>query len=251
MLKKLTISDVSRKTTAAVLALITAMGPSATATFAASEPVQQSGAFAAATATPIKHLVVIFQENVSFDHYFGTYPNATNPAGEPAFHARPGTPTVNGLNAALLQANPNSSNPQRLDRSQNQTCDQDHDYTAEQTAFDHGLMDRFPETLGATESQGGTACAASQVMDYYDGNTVTALWNYAQNFAMSDNSYGTGFGPSSPGAINLVSGNAFRATCVKLSDQVYGPVSPCPSAPGTATPGSPAAQGAGTVFGDP
>src|SRR5436305_1190476 len=29
------------------------------------------GAF---TATPIKHLVVIFQENVSFDHYFGTYP---------------------------------------------------------------------------------------------------------------------------------------------------------------------------------
>src|ERR1700754_4237944 len=40
---------------------------------------------AAQTATPIKHLVVIFQENRSFDHYFGTYPNATNPAGEPAF----------------------------------------------------------------------------------------------------------------------------------------------------------------------
>ena len=36
-----------------------------------------------ATSTPIKHLVVIFQENVSFDHYFGTYPNAANPAGEP------------------------------------------------------------------------------------------------------------------------------------------------------------------------
>ena len=27
-------------------------------------------------ATPIQHLVIIFQENVSFDHYFGTYPNA-------------------------------------------------------------------------------------------------------------------------------------------------------------------------------
>ena len=50
----------------------------------------------AATATPIKHLVVIFDENVSFDHYFGTYPYAPNP-GEPAFRARPGTPTVNGL----------------------------------------------------------------------------------------------------------------------------------------------------------
>ena len=43
-------------------------------------------------------------------------------------------------------------------------------------------------------------------MGYFDGNTVTALWNYAQHFAMSDNSYGTNFGPSTPGAINLISG---------------------------------------------
>ena len=49
------------------------------------------------TATPIKHLVIIFQENVSFDHYFATYPNATNPSGEPPFHASPNTPSVNGL----------------------------------------------------------------------------------------------------------------------------------------------------------
>ena len=41
-----------------------------------------------ATTTPIKHLVVIFDENVSFDHYFGTYPYAANPLGEPAFHAK-------------------------------------------------------------------------------------------------------------------------------------------------------------------
>ena len=44
-------------------------------------------AAALATATPIKHLVVIFQENVSFDHYFGTYPTAANPSGEPSFTA--------------------------------------------------------------------------------------------------------------------------------------------------------------------
>ena len=41
--------------------------------------------------TPIKHLVVIFDENVSFDHYFGTYPYATNADGSP-FHAKRGTP---------------------------------------------------------------------------------------------------------------------------------------------------------------
>src|SRR6202041_348620 len=52
--------------------------------------------------TPTRHVVVIFQENVSFDHYFGTYPNATNPSGEPRFVAAPGTPTVNGLTGLLL-----------------------------------------------------------------------------------------------------------------------------------------------------
>ena len=35
------------------------------------------------TTTPIKHVVVIFQENVSFDHYFGTYPKAANPTAPP------------------------------------------------------------------------------------------------------------------------------------------------------------------------
>ena len=49
-----------------------------------------------ATTTPIKHLVVIFQENVSFDHYFGTYPNAANTSGQ-SFHGFFFTPPVNGL----------------------------------------------------------------------------------------------------------------------------------------------------------
>src|SRR5437879_2200936 len=68
----------------------------------------------APTATPIKHLVVIFQENVSFDHYFGTYPHAANTGGS-AFTAASGTPTVNGLSGALLTANPNGTNPRRYD----------------------------------------------------------------------------------------------------------------------------------------
>ena len=49
------------------------------------------------TATPIKHLVVIFQENISFDHYFATYPNARNLTGETPFKASPHTPMVNNL----------------------------------------------------------------------------------------------------------------------------------------------------------
>ena len=57
-------------------------------------------------------------------------------------------------------------------------------------------------------------------MGYFDGNTVTALWNYAQNFAMSDNSYGTGFGPSTPGLLNLVAGNTSPATPSASSTKV-------------------------------
>src|SRR5262245_10656611 len=161
----------------------------------------------AQTTTPIRHLVVIFQENVSFDHYFATYPVAANTDGTP-FAARPGTPSVNGLGPSLQAPNnPNSAQPFRLSHDQAETCDQDHGYSDEQVAFDGGLMDKFVETVG----RGGGTCidyghGKGLVMGYFDGNTVTALWNYAQHWAMRDDSYGTDFGPSTVGALNLVSG---------------------------------------------
>jgi len=170
------------------------------------------------TATPIRHLVVIFQENVSFDHYFGTYPYAANPHGEPAFYARPFTPPVNGLDHRLLTKNPNAKNaangdgainPFRLTRAQAATADQDHGYTSEQRAFNGGRMDLFPLYTGRGEElPGGDAAqeGVGQVMGYYDGNTVTALWNYAQHYAMSDASYNTTYGPSTPGAVNMIAG---------------------------------------------
>jgi phospholipase C len=166
--------------------------------------------------SPIRHVVVIFQENVSFDHYFGTYPNALNPQGEPGFRAKSGTPTVNGYTPALLNHNPNQVNPFRFPRSQAATCDQDHDYTHEQLAYDKGAMDLFVETLGdGPGSDGNLICKKTDVMGYFDGNTVTALWNYAQHFAMSDNSFSDTFGPSTPGAVNLVSGDTSGATAPK------------------------------------
>jgi phospholipase C len=167
--------------------------------------------------TPIKHVVVIFQENVSFDHYFGTYPNAAaNKDGSRYFGpARPNTPRVNSLQSAgLLTNNPNGSNPFRIDRSNPNTCDEDHGYGDEQFAFHGGLMDRFTATLpnGRAFSCNDPNLGPNSTMGYYDGNTVTALWNYAQHFAMSDNSFGTSFGPSTPGLLNLVAGTTFEAS---------------------------------------
>jgi phospholipase C len=207
----------------------------------------------ASTRTPIRHLVVIYQENVSFDHYFGSYPHAANTDGQ-RFVARPGTPAVAGLLPAtsrtlpprlrhagdLTRNNPNSALPARLDSSPTGlpqhaggqlTCDQDHDYSSEQQAFDRGRMDRFVQSVGTdggSTSPFGTPCQAATVMDYYDGNTVTALWNYAQQYAMSDNSYGTTFGPSSPGAINLAAGTTGG---VDTAHMVNNPSIATPTAP--------------------
>jgi phospholipase C len=166
--------------------------------------------------TPIEHLVVIFEENATFDHYFGTYPHAANPPGEPPFTPRPGTPAVNGLTETLLKDNPNEDNPQRLDRAQALTCDQDHHYTAEQEAYDGGLVDKFVQhTAGQECTRAEPGQEKSTVMDYYDGNTVTALWNYAQHYTLEDDSFETQFGPSTPGHLNLISGETGGASATK------------------------------------
>ncbi len=209
---------------------------------------QALAAAAAPTETPIKHVVVIFQENSSFDHYFGTYPVAANPeelggAPVPQFFATVDTPTVNGLSAvaptagpftdvgsgALFTQNGNSVAPFLIGRNNALVCDQDHGYTAEQQAVDGGVSDHFWLPPGQFNASGqvlplggtagtGTGCqttAGANIpgysMAYFDGNTVTALWNYAQNFAISDNSFGTTFGPSTPGAVNLISGQTHGA----------------------------------------
>ncbi|MGF6731365.1 phospholipase C [Paraburkholderia youngii] len=162
------------------------------------------------TRTPIKHIVVIFQENVSFDHYFGTYPHAKPNTDGTRYFGNPkeDTPRPNTLlSAGLLINNPNGQNPFRIDRSVPVTCDQDHGYSDEQFAFHGGLMDRF-----LTHSCNDAILGPNSTLGYYDGNTVTALWNYAQHYAMSDNSFGTSFGPSTPGLLNLVAGTTYMGT---------------------------------------
>jgi phospholipase C len=181
----------------------------------------------ASTRSPIRHVIEIFGENVSFDHYYGTYPHAANSDGQP-FNPLPHTPAVDGLPPAtssslppslrhssnLLTANPNASPPMRLDSNVTGlagdaggqlTCDQDHNYSDEQQAFDNGQMDRFVQSAGsgAGNTPFGAPCSKNTVMDYYDGNTVTALWNYAQHYAMSDNSYNADITPDGHGGFSL------------------------------------------------
>src|SRR6202161_3331121 len=183
------------------------------------------------TKTPIKHLVVVFNENRSFDHYFGTYPNALNPEGEPLFEPAKNTQRdINNLlsSPALLDNNPNANpnvvpsngatvtqpsnglnaaNPFRIDRTQADTAGQNHSYGPEQKAYDAGKNDLFPLDVGnGTTGGAGAFGTKGQVMGFFDGNTVTAYWNYAQNYAMSDNAWGDAFGPSTPGLLEMFAG---------------------------------------------
>ncbi|MEU9343076.1 alkaline phosphatase family protein [Streptomyces sp. NPDC048278] len=198
------------------------------------------------TATPIKHVVVLFDENISFDHYFATYPKAANTDGT-KFTASKKTPkdvdTV--AHAGLLTKNPNQYAPKRLTPAQAMTCDQNHSYGPEQLAYDGGKADQFVQNTEVDKCSGGLFGEPGLVMDYYDGNTVTGLWNYAQQYALNDRSYSSVYGPSTPGALNLISGQTHGAISV---DSVTGKQTSTPDSYAIASPN---AKGVGTVVNDP
>uniref|UniRef100_UPI0035C96762 phospholipase C n=1 Tax=uncultured Sphingomonas sp. TaxID=158754 RepID=UPI0035C96762 len=104
-------------------------------------------------------------------------------------------------------------NPFRIDRAQFDTAGQNHSYKPEQLASNAGRMDAFVAYTGKGSKAGaGAFGTAAQVMGYFDGNTVTALWNYAQHFAIDDNAFTDTFGPSTPGALNVVGGTTNGAS---------------------------------------
>jgi phospholipase C len=166
--------------------------------------------------------VVIFQENVSFDHYFGTYPNATNASGQ-HFRAAKDTPKANTLAAAkgvggkgtLLTNNPNLDangaqvNPSRYDPANIKdvlTCDQDHVYADEQKAFDGGKMSGDTGGVGLTindantdgdtvpDGKGGMSLISDAQPYYDDCSTSDAASLTGKNVGDNLNAAGLGWG---------------------------------------------------------
>ncbi len=185
------------------------------------------------TTTPIQHVVVILNENVPFDAMFGTYPFAANLPGETPFFPKEDTEIPDNLltidpltggnylttNRNIGQNGSGRVNPTRLAPNQELTNFESNGYTRTQIDVDNGLMDRFvykqttpppilytvggvQKSFDATYGQG-----ANIAMDYWDGNTFTGLWNYAQFYATSDRNFTTGYGESIIGNINWGSGN--------------------------------------------
>ncbi|MFF8789835.1 phospholipase C [Streptomyces sp. NPDC015125] len=228
-------------------------GAAALAVLGAGAPAWAAGPHhpdSARTATPVKHVVVLFDENISFDHYFATYPKAANTDGT-KFTPSPHTPRdIDNLRTAgLLEHNPNQYAPKRLTPQQAMTCDQTHDYGPEQYAYNGGKADRFVQNTDSGKCSGGLFGEPGLGMDYYDGNTVTGLWNYAQHYSLNDRSFSSVYGPSTPGALNLVSGQTHGVVSMDPASGTENPRQ-------TATPDayavqSPDARGVGTMINDP
>lgn len=147
------------------------------------------------TKSPIKYVIVICQENRSFDSYFGTYPFA------PGFKPLPGTPFVNGIPAGSY--NPDKKgNPiyaYRFTKNQKITADPEHGYETMMEAYNKGKMDKFYFVSARKHVDKGMAA-----MGHYDAETIPEYWNYAQNYSLADNWFQPVFGSSTPGALYLV-----------------------------------------------
>ncbi len=142
------------------------------------------------TSSNIKHLVVIVQENKSFDSYFGNYCSAavgSNPnctAGPSCCERAP--TTVQGAPQTVLTDNENSA----FDPNHSQTC--------EISEIDGGLMDKFVS---------GAVCGSNPRNFSVSNNaTVGAYWGYATSYAMADRYFQAVAGASSSNDMYLARG---------------------------------------------
>ena len=131
---------------------------------------------APAPLTPIRHFIVLLQENHSFDNYFGMYPGADGiPAGVsvPLDPAKGTTPAVRPYHIG--------------NRS---IVDLDHSGSAARIAVDGGRMDGF---VKAQRLSGGNA---SLTMGHYDSSDLPFHWNVADSYVLFDRFFTSALGGS-------------------------------------------------------
>jgi phospholipase C len=162
----------------------------------------------------IRHVVIIMQENRSFDSYFGTYPGAD------------GIPMKNGVPTVCL---PDPS-PEHCLRPYHDTSDRNFGGPhARQWAIrdvDHGKMDGFVVSArrglasACDHSSWAPGCSLApkkpDVMGYHDWHEIPNYWAYAQDFVLQDHMFQSDLSWSRPAHLYLVSG--WSARCTKRGD---------------------------------
>jgi len=157
----------------------------------------------------IRHVVIVMQENRSFDSYFGTYPRAD---GIPM---KDGVPTVCSPDPKThVCVKPYHDTSDRNAGGPHDTVDAIHD-------IDHGRMDGFQRqaregrflACHATDNPGCSLTpSAPDVMGYHDWHEIPNYWDYARNFVLQDHMFEAVNSWSLPAHLSLVSGWAARCS---------------------------------------
>lgn len=159
----------------------------------------------------IKHVVIITQENRSFDSYFGTYPGAD------------GIPMQNGVPTVCLPDPAHGGCVQPFYNAADSNAGAPHSHADELADVNSGAMDGFV----AQAEKGLAGCKATDtnctygtkqtdVMGYHDGRDLPNYWAYAQNFTLQDHMFAATGSWSLPAHLYLVS--EWSAKCTKAGD---------------------------------
>ncbi len=158
----------------------------------------------------VKYVFVLYQENRSFDSYFGTYPGAEGLFSRPPEETPGFSQVLIGTDGTESQIQPFRIGPQQFAAD---TDDIDHSHAlivAKMNVQDgHPRMDRFAVTEERKYSPtGNPSLMAKQfgelAMAYEDCDTVPFLWDYAKKFALFDHIFQTMTGPSTPGNLAII-----------------------------------------------
>ncbi len=169
----------------------------------------------AALRRQIRHVFVIYQENRSFDSYFGSYPGADNLATPQA--RRHGFRQYDPIGRRWVTPFPLRAAD---------LADPAHDRPALLAKSDQGRMDRFiaVEEAGNLARHAGPAAARRLgllTMAYEDCHTVPFLWYYARHFALYDHIFQGMYGPSTPGNIDLIAAQTGETQWARHPDEAF------------------------------
>ena len=197
---------------------------------ATSDPVLSNDQMAKLVRDKIKYVFVIFNENNSFDHEFGTMPgvNGLYSDGQKPRSAA-NTPGFTQTFKDVL-GNSVTVQPFRIGPQQNATFidSLDHSHTGLAAKIDtvkgQAKMDGFSQDEYSKYAKNSSASAAAQaegtqfarlVMSHVDCDTIPFFWQYANRFTIFDNIFATEDTPSSPNAIAMIAGQSGETQWVK------------------------------------
>ncbi len=173
----------------------------------------------------IKHVFVIYQENRSFDSYFGTFPGADNLASDEA--RSHGFRQYDSIGNQWIT-------PFRI--VEPDLSDVDHSRPALYTKTDGGKMDMYVSYEEARMLRLGATPQDAQrlgilTMAHEDCDTVPFLWKYAKTFALYDHMFQGMEGPSTPGNIELISAQTGQTQWARHPSQAVNPSDTGPGVP--------------------